>query len=206
MSNWFEKHPATTIITHTLIVAAAVWGTFFFVFEENKVALYKAQVENEKATASQYKSKVEVLEVEIARLRDENQKYLGWMVNTPNTIPHLEQRIKALSDENAKTKHVLQGQAKAESSATGTLQAVPYSYTKVLNIGESFVDPRTNATFGIGRISQDFAANAVLGLPGQTTKDIPNAKPGNLWTFAKEDKNYQLTLTKVDWFSNKAEI
>src|SRR5207237_10846135 len=97
MGNWFESSPARSVIIHTLVVAGAVWAAFAFVFDENKVNAFKAQVESEKATSNQYKAKTEVLEVEIARLRDENKKYQEWLTATPATIPFFESRLKALN-------------------------------------------------------------------------------------------------------------
>jgi hypothetical protein len=206
VSNWFESNPTRTVIIHTFLVATAVWAFFVFVFDENKVAAYRAEVENEKATASQYKAKTEVLEVEIARLREESRKYLEWMVNTPNTIPYLEQRIKTLTDENNRQKAQLAAVAKVEPSGTPSLTTIPYSNTKLLNIGEAFIDPRTNATLGIGKIAPDFTANIVLNVPGEKARELPQAKAGETWKFTKGDKYYQLTLSKVDWFTNKAEV
>lgn len=206
MSNWFENHPTRSIVIYTLVIAGAMWAAFNFVFDENKVAVYRAQVENEKATANQYRAKTEVLEIEIARLRDENRKYLEWMVNTPNTLPYLEQRIKQLTDENSRTKGDLAGTSHSESSGTATLSVMPYSTTKTLSIGEAMVDSRTNATFGIGRITSDFTASAVLTLPGDKPQELSQVKAGSTWSFVKDGKHYQLVVSKVDWFSNKAEV
>ena len=206
MSNWFESHPARSIIIHSLIVAGAVWAAFAFVFDESKVAVYKAQAENEKASANQYKAKTEVLEVEIARLREENRKYLEWMANTPNTIPYLEEKIKHLVEENNRQKSELARVARAESLGSATPSVPLYSIAKVLNVGESLIDPKTNATLGIGRITPEFTTSAVLNLPGEKSQELAHVKAGTSWTFDKDDKRYQLTVLKVDWFSNKAEV
>jgi hypothetical protein len=207
MANWFQNHPASSILGHTLVVAGAVWAAFYFVFDENKVAVYRAQVETEKATAGQFKAKTEVLEVEISRLRNENRKYLEWMVNTPKTIPYLEERIKALTEENTKQKVQLSklGQVSKPAPNEGGA-ALPYTLSRTLNVGEAFVDPQTNATLGIGRISQDFTTNVVVNIPGEKPQEISSVMAGNSWTFRKNDKSYSLTLAKVDWFSNKAEV
>lgn len=206
MSNWFESHPARSIILHTFVVAGTVWAAFAFIFDENKVAVYKAQAENEKASANQYKAKTEVLEVEIARLREDNSRYLEWMVNTPNTIPYLEQKIKHLVDENNRQKSELIGIAGVESSATATLSEPLYSNSKILNPGESLVDPKTNVTFGIGSITSDFTTSALLNLPRAKPQELSKVKAGASWTFNKDGRQYQLSVLKIDWFSNKAEV
>ena len=49
MSNWFQEHPVTTIVGHTILVATTTWLVSSFVIDENKINLYKAQAENANA-------------------------------------------------------------------------------------------------------------------------------------------------------------
>lgn len=203
MENWFERNAAKSIVIHTLIVAGAVWAAFEFVFDKNKVAAYQGEVANVRATAEQYKAKTEVLEVEIARLRDENKKYLDWMVQTPNTIPHLEGRIKVLLDENAKQKAQLTGIGSPSKPAFPTL---PYSNGKSLYLGEAFVDPQTNAIVGVAGVNSDFTTDIRLTLPGQKAADLVRVKPGTSWTFEQGTRRYMVTVPKIDWYTNKAEV
>jgi hypothetical protein len=193
--NWFASNATTSVVIHTIVVATAVGAAFLFVFDENKIAAHVA-------TANQYKAKTEVLEVEIARLRDENKKYLDWMVHTPNTIPHLENRIKVLTDEVSRHRD----KPVPPKVEPLTKMLAPYGASRVLNVGESFVDPLTNAALGIGRITADFTAPVTLSLPGQKSTELPRATAGSVWTFTKGEKRYQLTLSKLDWYSNKAEV
>ena len=209
MSNWFESSPARSVVVHTLVVAAAVWAAFAFIFDENKVSVFKAQVENEKATSNQYKAKTEVLEVEIARLRDENKKYQEWLTATPNTIPFVESKLKVLTEENAKLSLELKSAPRSSAAASSASNESPqkaYAFSRLMNIGEAFVDPKTNATLGIGVISPDFTASATLTLPNGKSQDLPKLKSGDNWIFTLGANRYQLTVLKVDWFTNKAEV
>lgn len=207
MSNWFESSPARSVVIHTLVVAGAVWAVFAFVFDENKVAVFRAQAENERAATSQYKAKTEVLEVELARLRDENKRYQEWLVATPNTIPFFEGRIKALTDENSRLKQEL---TTSKSSAPGgvppTTFGSRYLGSKSLSIGEAYIDPKTDAKIGIGRIGSDFTTSGTVSLPGQKPLELATIKPGSNWTFSSDGKRYQLTVSKIDWYTNKAEV
>ncbi|WP_353367433.1 hypothetical protein [Acidovorax sp. FG27] len=209
MSNWFESSPARSVVIHTLVVGAAVWAAFAFIFDENKVAVVRAQAESEKATASQYKAKTEVLEVEIARLRDENKKYQDWLTAAPTTIPFFESRLKAVSDENATLRQELAA-IKAGSTSTPALaaggQRQTYTAGRTLSLGEAFVDPKTNATIGIGTITSNFTADGSVTLPGQKAQELGVIKPGDNWLYTHDGKRYQLVVLKVDWFSNKAEV
>lgn len=209
MSNWIENSPMRSFIAHTILVFVAAWGAFVYVFDENKVSGYRAQAETEKATAGQFKAKTEVLEVEISRLKDENKKYLDWLSASPHSIPYFENKLKALTEENTTLKLEL---TTAEILATDNPFTNPefkkFSYvaTKILSLGEAYVDPRTNATIGIGRITPDFTAKGSVTLPGQDQKNFESMRAGDNWVFTVENKRYQLSVIKVDWFSNKAEI
>lgn len=59
MSNWFSDNPVTSIIGHTVIVAAGVGALCIFVLNDNRINLYKAQVETSKAQAETSKAQVD---------------------------------------------------------------------------------------------------------------------------------------------------
>lgn len=209
MSNWVEKSSARSFILYTVFVVGATWTVFTYFFDDNKVNGYRSQAESEKAAAGQYKAKTEVLEVEISRLRDENKKYLDWLSATPSSIPFLENKLKALTEENATLKIEL---TSAEISATDNpfsipdLKSVPYVATKTLSLGEAYIDQKTNATIGIGTITPNFTANGNITLPGQNQKEIDSIKAGDNWVFLYGGKQFKLSVIKVDWFSNKSEV
>lgn len=82
MANWFQEHPITTIIGHTILVATTTWLVSSFIIDENKVNLYRAQAENasaqiksEQVITEQYKAKVSILEADVANLREGANKY-----------------------------------------------------------------------------------------------------------------------------------
>lgn len=199
MSNWFESHPLRSIIVHTLLVGGAVWAAFAFVFDENKVAVHKAQAEN-------YKAKTEVLEVEIARLRDENKKYLDWLSATPNTIPHLEAQLKSSAEEASRLRAQLAGAASASPQASGTLSSGPYAYSETVSLGDTFVDKKTSASIGLAKVTVDRTATVTLTLPGSATRELSEVKPGTVWPFSFANNKFQIILQRVDWYSNKVTV
>ncbi|WP_150050493.1 hypothetical protein [Methylomonas rhizoryzae] len=199
MANWFEDHPTRSIIVHTLVVAAVVWAAFAFLFDENKVAVHKAQAEN-------YKAKTEVLEVELSRLREENRKYLEWLTATPNTIPHLEARLKTAAEEAAQLKAQLAASTSSGMQASGGLASSPYSVSQTINLGETFMDRKTLASVGLANVTNDRTATLMLTLPGSQTRELSDVKPGTAWSYSHEKTNYQLILSRVDWYGNKATI
>ena len=198
MSNWFEDHPAWSIILHTILIATVMWAISSFLLDENKINLYKAQTENCKAVSEQYKVKVELLE-------KDNQKFLRWLENKPDTIPFLELKIKNLESENEQLKGKL---ASIEKVAEPNIakQQEDYFYTKDLSKGEAFVDLRTGATIGVSDIGSNYEAKGIISLPGRKAEDIDGVKPGKSWDFEKSDIKYKLTVTKVNWLNNSFQV
>ena len=205
MSNWFSDHPLTTIISHTLIVGAGVWAVSAFVLNDNRINLYKAQVEtskaqvdNSKTIAEQYMQKVSGLESEIVKLKAENERYLTWLTSEPKSFPALSLRISNLERDLDAAKLTSHGQESHETVPNVTL----YEFSKGFSKGESFKDPETKAVIGVSDITPNFTAVGVVSLPGGKKIEITKGKPGDSWDFSKSGKNYRLTLDSVNWINN----
>jgi len=205
MSNWFSDHPITTIISHTLIVGAGVWAVSAFVLNDNKINLYKAQVEtskaqvdNSKTIAEQYMQKVAGLESEVARLRSENERYLTWLTSEPKSFPALSLKISNLERDLSAARMLGQGSGEIQSPTGDIL----YEFSKGFSKGESFKDPMTKAVIGVSDIASNFTASGVVSLPTGEKINITSAKPGDSWDFTKSGKNYRLTLDSVNWITN----
>lgn len=205
MSNWFESHPLTSIISHTIIVGAAVWAFSSFVLDDNKINLYKAQVEtskvqveNSKTISEQYMAKVSALEAELAKSKAENEKYLSWLTSDPKTFPALALKISSLERDldAAKSK----GQSGEASEKLSDMML--YDFSKGFSKGESFVDPKTKAVIGVSDITPQYTAIGAVVLPDGKKIDLKDTKPGESWDFSKAGKNYRLTLDSVNWINN----
>lgn len=201
MSNWFQEHPGYTIIGHTIVVATATWLVSSFVIDENKVNLYRAQAENADAISEQYKAKASVLELELARLRVENERYLSWLMQEPRTIPALESKIKALESKLAASQPI-KGTSQPSATSSVGAERLPYEFTSPFSKGESFVDPKTKATLGISDIRSDYTASGILYLPGGKNVELQRVKPGSTWIFEQDGLSYKMTLEGVNWINN----
>lgn len=202
MPNWFQEHPGYTIIGHTIVVATTTWLVSSFVIDENKVNLYRAQAENADAISEQYKAKVSVLELELARLRGENERYLSWLMQEPRTIPALESKIKALESKLAASSQPSEGIGQSPAKSSAGTEELPYEFTIPFSKGESFVDPKTKATLGISDINPDYTAEGVLYLPGGKNIELQRVKPGSTWIFEQDGSNYKMTLEGINWINN----
>lgn len=212
MCNWFQEHPCTTIIGHTILVATTTWIVSSFVIDENKINLYKAQAENasaqiknEQSITEQYKAKVSVLESEVSNLRTINQRYLSWLGEEPKSFPSLEKKVAGLESQlNAALLRVSEIQNTTNRSKSEPVY-IPYEFKGVFKKGGSFVDPKTLATIGISDISPDYTAKGVLYLPGTDSVELSRTQPGTTWLFEEGQKTYKLTLESVNWINNSLE-
>lgn len=212
MSNWFSDHPATSIIGHTVVVAAGVGAFCIFVFNDNRINLYKAQVEtskaqaetskaqvdNSKTIAEQYIQKVNGLEAEIVTLKAENERYLSWLASDQKSFPALSLKISKLEKELEAAKLINQ--------RSGGVEELPvvssYEFSKGFSKGESFKDPKTKAVLGVSDISSNYTAYGVVTLPDGRELSLSGAKPGTGWNFKSAGKDYRLTLDSVNWINN----
>ncbi|MEQ9943295.1 hypothetical protein ABRP58_14795 [Pectobacterium aroidearum] len=209
MSNWFQEHPAITIISHTILVATTTWIISSFIIDESKVNLYKAQAENsnaqiknEQSTAKQYKAKISVLESEIVNLRTINERYLSWLGEEPKSFPSLEKKLASIEYQLNEALQRTSKATKENSSPKGISVYIPYEFKSSFERGTSFIDPKTSATLGVSDISSDYTATGVLYIPGKDKVDLYKTKPGESWFFEHNNKNYKLTLESVNWINN----
>jgi hypothetical protein len=205
MSNWFSNHPATSIIGHTVIIAAGVGAFCIFVLNDNRINLYKAQVEtskaqvdNSKTIAEQYIQKVSGLEAEIGTLKAENERYLAWLTLDQKSFPALSLKISNLERELEAARLTNKGADGGEN-----LPAVNfYEFSKGFSKGESFKDPKTKAVLGVSDISANYTAYGAVTLPDGKVISLNGARPGEGWDFKSAGKDYRLTLDSVNWTNN----
>lgn len=99
MANWFKDHPTPSIIGYTFLIASTTWAISYFVIDENKINLYKAQIEtkrtelsNQEIITEQYKVKLSIRESEYSDLLRKNQQYESWLMDDSKSFPFLEKK------------------------------------------------------------------------------------------------------------------
>jgi len=197
MSNWFESNPTKSIITYTLVIVTFTWAASFFVLDENKVNLYKAQVENEKTVNRQLNVKISVLEEKLLSLSNENNRFEKWLFEDTSSYPFLIEKITEL-EKKIKTKD-LKKHTTDKAKQLSNIVKKPYLYSEVFVMGQSFTDPLTNATLGVSQISIKYTADIYLYLPGKEVIEEVGIKPGTSWIYEYNKKQYKLTLNTVNW-------
>jgi hypothetical protein len=204
--NWFENNPTKSVITYTLFIAGAVWATSTFVLDENKINTYKVEIENANIITEQYKSKIDILETEISRLKDENQKYLNWLENSPNTIPFMEKKMKTLQDENSNLMSKIPVNTNNNPNTDKSNEQLYSKTVGDIKKGEAYADPYTGATIGVLDVNYNFEANLNLILPGKKTETINNVKTGTVWEYEQFDLKFKIMVSKINWHNNSIEV
>ena len=200
MSNWFEENPTKSVVSYTLVVIAATWAASYFVIDENKINLYKSQVDNEKSVNRQLQAKISVLEGKILELSNENKQLKEWLSTDSASYPTLVRKIKRLEKELSELPAALPEDIKSTQDSSGVDR--PYSYSESFVMGQSFTDPLTNATIGVSQIASDYTADIYLFLPGKESTEKKGVKPGSSWVYEFDKKQYKLTLNKIEWIGS----
>lgn len=200
MSNWFEENPTKSIISYTLVVITATWAASYFVIDENKINLYKSQVDNERSVNRQLEAKVSVLEGKILDLSNENKQLKEWLSSESTSYPALVNKIQALEKELRERPLTSAGASKEVNDSSNLNER--YSYSESFVMGQSFTDPLTNATIGVSNIAANYTADIYLFLPGKENIEKKGVKPGSSWVYEFEKKQYKLTLNKIEWIGS----
>ncbi|MEC4091914.1 hypothetical protein [Pseudoalteromonas rubra] len=200
MSNWFENNAAKSVVLHTIVVATAVWATFVFVFDENKINFYEAKVERTEAEAKEVKARNAVLASRVEYLTHDNNKLNNWLSSTPKSIPHYENQIKKLEEQLEE----MEAKLASKDLSVPLMDKEPislYSNFKKGTASTTFLDAKTNTVFGIPKINYGNTANINLTLPNGKKITDNNVKAGETWRFEDKGKEYLLVLDSLDWAS-----
>lgn len=205
LSNWFEDNATKSIFSYTLVVIAATWAASYFVIDESKINLYKAQVENEQTVNRTLEAKISVLERDILSLANENAQLKNWLSDDTAAYPSLVAKIEKLEKE-MKVKVSVGAATEKNTNYPVDISSKPYLYTESFVKGQSFTDPLTNAIIGVSRVSIDYTADIYLFLPGKGALEKNGVKPGSSWVYGFLGKEYMLTLNSIEWIGNNLKV
>lgn len=96
MSNWIEDNPIKSMVTYTIAIIAATVAVMYFILDESKENLHKAQVENLKTQVQSNDERVKLLQYENSNLLNENNKLRQYLISTPGSFEYLTEKIKNL--------------------------------------------------------------------------------------------------------------
>lgn len=189
--DWFEKNPIKSIITYTILIGGAVFAYSKFVLIENTERLYDTQLETKDVIISQYEARINYLEVENSNLRDEIERYLEWLRNTPDTIQYVENENELLRNEI----NVLK-----EKNAAGVLADSLYTMTyDHISGNNTVIDEETGIVVAINDISAMNYGKLSLTIPEIDSIYEDNIQAGYTKEFKVKGKSYQFIVLSVDY-------
>lgn len=194
MPNWFESNPTKSVVSYTIVVAAATWAMFTFVLQDNRINLVRSELETQKSLTEQYRSKVELLQRDLDATRNENAEYRHWLGKIDHAIPVIVPRITELKEKIASL----------ESSRAAALKSVPNNSIlrarkETATRGTAYVDDLTGAVVAVLSVSVFRTAQISLKLPDKDAPIIADASPGSQWTFTHQDQKLVLTILSISY-------
>ncbi len=211
--NWFESHPALTIIAHTIIVATAVGSFAKFVLIDNIQIEYNAQLDSKEAIISegeaiirqkdsliqQYEARITFLETENGRLHDDVNRYQEWLQHSPGTLQYIEH-------ENEELKKQLENKTDHTSASLSTPDQKYSKSYELIKESTAIIDEYTGIIVAVNDISVTYEATLSLTAPGTDTEIIRYATAGLTREYVVDGKTYQVTLMMLDYVSDTYSI
>ena len=195
MNNWFERNATPSIIIYTLLVAAAVWAAFEFLFDENRVKSYEAELRKAESFNNSLNARLDHLD-------NENKKLRELLTSVPKTIPFYEKQIAELNEKLANAQESGESDTQTNSSSNSiSSEANLYESHRKSGSSSAIIDQKTKLILGVPVINYGDTADIKITFPDGTKREIDDAKAGDTWEFMDEDKNYSLILEKIDWIT-----
>jgi hypothetical protein len=198
MANWFENNPTKSVISYTLMVAAATWAVSTYVLQDNPLNILRSQMEEQKTIAEKYRSKVELLQRDLDVLRSENAEYRQWLSQTKDAIPNIAPRIVELKQQVSELKAAISSNAPLTVTARRQGTALR---------GTAYIDKATGLVFTVLQINPDGTATVRVKLPEEeTTFEERGVKPGKQWPFTFKETKLNLTVTSIYFIADVVDL
>lgn len=195
-----SEHPIVTcittcisVLTYTVLIITSTWAVTKFIIKDKDQESIK--LENE-----YLKDKIGILSDEKKSLKEKNETYLKWLIETPNTIPFYENRIQILNDKIEMSKSTEQ------IINSKNIKQKDYYYFKSVSVGDAFFDNETQVSFGINEIKfNPLSVSGILNLPKESI-EILNATVSTRWDFTYNEKQYFISIDSISYYSDSCTI
>ena len=199
MSNWFEKHPTTSIILYTITIAGAVYAFSRVTLFDGLEIKYNSAVLEKDTTIQQYAARISFLETENSQLHEDINRYQEWLQNSPGTLQYIEH-------ENEELKNQLQNKTDHSTSPSSTSNQKYSKSYELIKKSTAIIDEYTGIVVAVNDISVNYKATLSLTAPGKNTEIIRDATAGLTREYVVDGKTYQVTLIKIDYVSDTYSI
>jgi uncharacterized small protein (DUF1192 family) len=194
MSNWFEDNPVKSVIVHTIFIAATTWAVSTYVFQDNRIALLRSELDAQKALSEQYKTKSELLSKDLESVRAENVEYRNWLSESKDAVPAIMPRITELKS------YIASLEAKVAKLPAA------FSLNRDARRGAPTTDDKTGVVVEVQEVTVDKQAKLLVKFPDRDTKVVLKVKGGEFFPFMLGPVTYRLSILRVYYIADGIEF
>ncbi|MDN3673021.1 hypothetical protein QWY99_08150 [Flavobacterium branchiarum] len=204
MSNWFENNQTKSVIIYTLVIAGATWAFYKFIFEEQKIDFYKAQVESSKTEVEQHKSRIDFLEKENQKLETVLKEFEEWNFKSSNPTLFYKTKYEQIANEKNRIDSLFSKSIdstyypKAENSSTSLFKSIDKEISK----GKSYINDQEQLIIGVNDISVDGLCNFTISVGSKINEVQKNVRVGTSYNFGK----FKITLSETNYVYSLAKF
>lgn len=221
-----KSHSAKEFIIFTLTVIGMTLGVAKFIFYDNvnlaqnkmNDAL-KAQIESLKESNEILKEKnqqlsevknshIKMYENKIAIIETEKNLYLEILQKTNGTTEYYKHQInnlmENLANKELEIENLNNNTQVLDKDTSSEISKKKYSAIFSKKRGEAIIDTQSGIALGVTSINSSYTIDGIISL-GATEEQLINIPTGKKWINKKDNSEYEITITKIDWIRNEYE-
>lgn len=208
MANWFEDNPLKSIILYTLILITGTWAFYKYTFEESKIDLYKSQIESKQSEISQYQAKIDFLETENSKLEVVVKEFQEWNSKSSNPTLFYKSKFEELASFKKKYEQTLFLKDTTFISPSDSQQIIQPKFPMNIQInkGSTYVNDEEKIVIAVTNVEVTGKCDLIFNVGNKKNEVVADAEIGTVFTFQRDAKKINLTLTKSSFMYDWAEF
>ncbi|MBK9479122.1 MAG: hypothetical protein IPN99_09855 [Bacteroidetes bacterium] len=211
MSTWFEQNQTKSVIIYTALISATTWGFYKFIYEENKLDLYKAQIETKQSVIGQYQSRIDFLEKENSKLQVVLNDFEEWNSKSKDPTLFYKTKFEEIADlkkEFTQKKALNDTVIVADNSSGQNPPEAPELKLPInfeISKGRTYVNDLGKIVIGLNNVHVDQDADFTLSIGNKKNITYENIKVGSSFSFIIfNNKKIAIVLSQTDFISGSA--
>lgn len=208
MANWFETNQTKTIIVYTLFIVGATWAFYKFTFEENKIELYKAQVESKQSEISQYRAKIEFLEKENANYAITIKEFEDWNAKSQNPALFYKSKFEEIVSLKQKFEQYAALNTDLDTVNTGDVIALKSSFPidAIIRKGNAYINDKENIVIALNDVNIEGNCNLTMSVGAKKNDVQNNIKAGTSFQRVVGKKILNIIVSETDFITSKIKV
>lgn len=208
MANWFEDNPLKSIIVYTLILITGTWAFYKYTFEESKIDLYKSQIESKQSEISQYQAKIDFLETENSKLEVVVKEFQEWNSKSANPTLFYKSKFEELASFKKTYEQTLFLKDTIFKNSSDSQQIIKpkFPINIQINKGSTYINDEEKIVIAVTNVGVTGKCNLIFNVGNKKNEVVTEAEVGTVFTFQRDTKKINLTLTKSSFMYDWAEF